>query len=70
MDEITKPKYYTQGSVECIDAIDAMLGKDAMIDFYRGQVVKCIWRMKLKGDPIKDAKKAQFYLNQLVMLVD
>ena len=47
-----------------------MLGKDAMIDFYRGQVVKCIWRMKLKGDPIKDAKKAQFYLNQLVMLVD
>ena len=47
-----------------------MLGKDAMIDFYRGQVVKYIWRMKLKGDPIKDAKKAQFYLNQLVMLVD
>jgi len=47
-----------------------MLGKDAMIDFYRGQMVMYIWRMKLKGDPIKDAKKAQFYLNQLVMHLD
>ncbi|HIB20286.1 MAG TPA: DUF3310 domain-containing protein, partial [Rhodospirillales bacterium] len=25
MNDITKPKHYTQGKVECLDAIDSML---------------------------------------------
>jgi len=38
MDEITKPKHYTQGPIECLDAIDSMLAGDGgggVVDFYR-----------------------------------
>jgi hypothetical protein len=66
MNDITKPKHYTQGSIECLDAIDAMLGKDKMKDFYRTQVVKYMWRLPHKGSPKKDALKAKFYLDKLI----
>ena len=70
MNEITKPKHYTQGSIECLDAIDAMLGKDKMKDFYRTQVVKYMWRLPHKGSPKKDAQKAKFYLDKLIDSLD
>ena len=66
MNEVTKPKHYTQGSIECVDAIAAMIGKDRMQDFYRSQVVKYIWRMMDKGDPLKDAMKAEWFIKQLI----
>ena len=30
------------------------------------QIVKCMWRLRDKGSPLKDAKKAQFYLGRLI----
>jgi len=42
MDEIDKPKHYTQGKVECLDAIDSMLEESSRIDFYRTQIIKYI----------------------------
>jgi len=64
--EIDKPKHYTQGKVECLDAIDSMLEESSRIDFYRTQIVKYMWRLRDKGSPLKDAKKAQFYLDRLI----
>ena len=66
MDEITKPKHYTQGSVECLDAIDSMLEESSRIDFYRTQIVKYMWRLRDKGDPLKDDKETEFYLCRLI----
>ena len=66
MDDIVKPKHYTQGKVECLDAIDSMLEESSRIDFYRTQIVKYMWRLRDKGSPLKDAKKAQFYLDRLI----
>ena len=66
MNEIAKLKHYTQGSLECLDAIDSMLEKSSRIDFYRTQIVKYMWRLRDKGSPLKDAKKAQFYLDRLI----
>ena len=66
MDEITKPKHYTQGKVECLDAIDSMLEESSRSDFYRSQIVKYMWWFRDKGDPLKDAQKAQFYLGRLI----
>ena len=40
MDEITKPKHYTQGKAECLDAIDSVFEESSRIDFYRTQIVK------------------------------
>ena len=66
MNDITKLKHYTQGKVECLDAIDAMLEESSRIDFYRSQIVKYMWRLRDKADPLKDAKKAEFYLCRLI----
>ena len=66
MNDITKPKHYTQGSVECLDAIESMLEESSRIDFYGTQFVKYLWRLRDKGSPLKDAKKAQFYLDRLI----
>ena len=66
MDDITKPKHHTQGKDECLDAIDSVLEESSRIDFYRTQIVKYMWRLRDKGSPLKDAKKAQFYLERLI----
>jgi len=69
MNEITKPPHYTQGPIECRDAIDSMLtgdGSGGAVDFYRAQVVKYLWRMPHKGSPLVDARKADFYLHHLI----
>ena len=70
MDEITKPKHYTQGKVECLDAIDSMLEESSRIDFYRTQIVKYMWRLRDKGSPLKDAKKAEFFLCRLIQKLE
>ena len=66
MNDISKPKHYTQGSVECLDAIDSMLDESSRIDFYRSQIIKYMWRQRDKGAPLKDAQKARFYLERLI----
>ena len=70
MNEISKPKHYTQGSVECLDTIDSMLDESSRIDFYRTQIVKYLWRLRDKGSPLKDAQKARFYLDRLIQKLE
>ena len=65
----TNPGYYTQGEVECIDAIKSALGREQFIGFLRGQVIKYHWRVGLKGvDSVthaKDVRKAIWYAEKL-----
>lgn len=65
-DMVNHPKHYTQGGVECIDAIEAatahLNGNDA---FLTGQVIKYMWRWKQKNG-VEDLSKAQWYLNRLI----
>jgi hypothetical protein len=62
-DEVNRPAHYTQGGIECLDAIEAALGRDGFRAFLRGQVIKYVWRAELKhASPLTDARKAQFYL--------
>ena len=35
-----------------------ILEETSRIDFYRTQIVKYMWRLRDKGDPLKDGKKA------------
>ena len=70
MNEISKPKHYTHGNVECLDAIDSMLDESTRINFYRTQIVKYMWRLRDKGSPLKDAQKARFYLDRLIDKLD
>ena len=63
-DVVNKPKHYTQGKVECIDAIKEMCGS-GFKDYCRGSVVKYLWRYDKKNG-IEDLRKAQWFLNALI----
>lgn len=67
-DPVNHPSHYTQGGIECIDAIRAALGSytDPVDAWLVGQVIKYLWRAPLKGKYDEDIRKAQFYLNRLV----
>ena len=65
-DQVNHPSHYTQGSIECIDAIASALGPDAFIEFLRGQVIKYMWRLGHKGDALQDAEKGTWYASRLV----
>ena len=70
MDEIREPRHYTQGPIECIEAIDLMIGEESAIDYCRALAAKYLWRLPHKGEALEDAKKAQFYIERLVDMLD
>lgn len=65
---VEHPTHYCQGSIECIDALNAMVeGWDNPVAAVLAwQTVKYIWRHPFKGKPMEDIKKAKFYLERLV----
>ncbi len=69
-DLIDSPPHYTQGRIECIDAIESALGPAGFIAFLRGQVLKYTWRLGLKGAAEVDARKAAWYQERLVAALD
>ena len=64
-DPVNHPAHYTSGGIECIDAIRASLGDKAFADYCKGNIIKYLWRYRLKNGA-EDLRKAQFYLNRLV----
>lgn len=65
MDNVNHPSHYTQGGVECIEAIKASLGADGFCDYCKGNVIKYLWRWKDKGGA-EDLEKAQVYLGWMI----
>jgi hypothetical protein len=68
-DQVNHPPHYNQGGIECIDAIEAALGRDGFIAFLRGQVLKYQWRLGHKDAASQDAAKAHWYSDRLVKLL-
>ena len=66
MDFVNHPPHYTQGEVECIDAIRAALGADGFHAFCKGQVMKYLWRADHKGNRTEDLRKAQWYTERML----
>jgi hypothetical protein len=67
VDNVNHPPHYTEGGIECIEAIEAQLTPEEYKGYLKGNVAKYIWREKHKGG-IESLKKAQWYLNKLVDL--
>lgn len=65
---VMHPQHYNRGSIECIDALNAMVEgwTDPVAAVLAWQTVKYIWRHPFKGKSVEDLKKAQFYLARLV----
>jgi hypothetical protein len=62
-DPVNHPPHYTQGDIECIDAIRAALGRDGFIAYCRGNAMKYIWRCNHKNG-VEDMHKAEWYINR------
>lgn len=61
--EATSPDHYTQGDIECIDAIRSALGEDGFQAYCRGNVIKYAWRAgtKVGNTAEMDMQKAMVY---------
>jgi len=64
-DEVNHPSHYTDGTIECIEAIEAELTPEEYRGYLKGNIAKYIWRERNKGG-ITSLKKAQWYLDRLV----
>lgn len=64
-DKVNHPSHYTQGGIECIDAIKASMSAEGFQDYCKGNVIKYIWRWRNKGG-VEDLKKASVYLFWLI----
>jgi len=65
-DMVDNPPHYNNGSVECIEAIEAMLSKDEYIGYLRGNALKYMWRFRYKSKPFEDLRKARWYEERLM----
>lgn len=67
-DIVNHPKHYTQGKIECIDAIEAAVSELSGLDAVcTANVIKYVWRWKHKNG-LQDLRKAQWYLEKLINL--
>ena len=65
-DPVNHPSHYTQGDIECIDAIDASMSTSEFRGYLKGNTMKYLWRYGLKGTGIEDLKKSRWYLDRLI----
>ena len=63
MDNVN-PSHYKQGDIECIDAIRASMTLDEFCAYCKGNIIKYVWREKMKGGA-EDLKKAAVYIKFL-----
>ena len=68
-DAVNHPDHYTQGGVECIDAIRAALGPDGFQASCAANVIKYVWRYRNKNG-LEDLRKAQVYLGWLIESIE
>ena len=68
-ERVNHPNHYTQGDIECIDAMQAAFGKQAVICFCVCNAFKYIWRHNNKNG-MEDIAKAKWYLDKYVQLVE
>jgi hypothetical protein len=64
-DAVNHPSHYTQGDIECIDALKAALGPEGFKQYCRGACLKYLWRTEYKNG-LEDLQKCAWYLNRLI----
>ena len=70
-DMVNSPPHYADGNIETIDYIVDVLGEYDAIHYCHGNVIKYTGsRLWNKDKPIEDAKKAVWYLNKMIELME
>eukprot|EP01049_Picozoa_sp_SAG25_P010637 SAG25_NODE_1185_length_3673_cov_2.798487_2_plen_80_part_00 len=65
-EDIEHPRHYTQGEVECIDAMVSAFGGEAVRDYCRLNAFKYVWRAKEKDSVESNTRKAIWFLRMSV----
>lgn len=67
-DMVNHPPHYNKAGIETIQAIKAMTDKG--FEYYlQGNIMKYLWRYRYKNG-VEDLYKAQWYLNELIDVVE
>ena len=65
-DMVNHPQHYTQGGIECIDALKAAtVGKRGIEAVCVANVIKYLWRYEEKNGA-EDVRKAKWYIERLL----
>lgn len=66
IDMVNHPAHYTQGGIECIDALKAAtVSKTGIEAVCTANAIKYLWRYEEKNG-IEDVKKARWYIDRLI----
>ena len=67
-DVVNQPSHYNSGGIECIEAIEESMTKEAFKGYLKANCMKYLWRYETKhpDKPAEDLKKARWYLNKLI----
>lgn len=65
-DAVNHPSHYTQGGIECIDALESALGPEAFINYCRANAIKYLWRMGRKDATEQEMRKAIWYITRAI----
>jgi len=69
-DNVNHPDHYTQGGIECIDAIEAATAdKPGPQAALVASIIRYIWRYRAKGGA-ESLRKARWYLDRLIDKVE
>lgn len=68
-DVVNSPEHYRQGGIEAIDAIKASMTREEFKGYLKGNAQKYLWRYRHKGKPIEDLRKAEWYLDRLLVVL-
>ena len=64
-DPVNDPSHYTRGKIEVIEFIE-----DQRLSYHLGNVLKYICRAGFKNNEVEDLKKAAWYLNRYIGLIE
>lgn len=65
IDLVNSPPHYTNGKIECIEAIESALTPEELQGYLKGNIIKYLWREAMKGGA-EDIKKARWYVGRLL----
>lgn len=69
-DNVNHPAHYETNGIECIDAMIASQGEEAVRNYCVCNAFKYIWRHQHKGKSVEDIRKAIWYLNRYLNLCE
>ena len=67
-DLVHHPSHYNLNGIECYDVIRAALGTDGFRSFCEGNIIKYAFRMRHKGQYLKDVQKVKEYAEQIIKI--